>query len=225
MRHDGIDWGNNPRDRYDGEVQFTDQYIGKLLDFIATRSWVKRTTIIITADHGEEFGEHGMTRHGFEVWNTLVHVPLMIVAPGAAPHHIDVLRSGVDLAPTILELLGVAGDPSFEGTSLVGEVYGAAAPERDVVVDLPMTSDNGRRRALVHGTSKLICFDMDTSCRLFDLASDPMEKTPIVRGAEYRDMKSRYDAMSKTVKEVAPYACGADCLNSAYQKKQQDGAQ
>ena len=113
--HDGIDWGNNPRDRYDGEVTFTDQYIGKLLDFIAERPWAKRTTIIVTADHGEEFGEHGMTRHGFEVWNTLVHVPLMILAPGAAPRHVDVLRSGIDLAPTILELLGVTGRPLVRG--------------------------------------------------------------------------------------------------------------
>jgi choline-sulfatase len=228
QHHDGIDWGPNPRDRYDGEVTFTDRYLGKLLDFIAAQSWAQRTTIIVTADHGEEFGEHGMTRHGFEVWNTLVHVPLMIVAPGAPPRHIDVQRSGIDLAPTILQFFGVEGDPSFEGKSLVEEVYGAPTPERDVVVDLPMTSDSGRRRALVHGTEKLICFDTDSSCRLFDLAIDPMERSPIVRGDDYTAMKGRYDALTKTIKEVAPYGCGADCLNSAYRKKQQqqqDGAQ
>lgn len=221
QQHDGIDWGKNPRDRYDGEVQFTDQYIGKLLDFIASRSWAKRTTIIVTADHGEEFGEHGMTRHGFEVWNTLVHVPLMIVAPGATPHHIDELRSGIDLAPTILQLFGVPRDPSFEGSSLVDEVYGGWSAIRDVVVDLPMTSNNGRRRALVHGTQKIICWDMERDCRLFDLAHDPMEKSPIVRGTAFRDMKARYDAASRNITEVAPYACGADCLNNAYMKKQQ----
>ncbi len=227
QRHDGIDWGNGPRDRYDGEVQFTDRYVGKLLDFIAAQPWAKRTTIIVTADHGEEFGEHGMTRHGFEVWNTLVHVPLMIVAPRATPRHVDVLRSGIDLAPTILELFGVPVDPSFEGTSLVSELYGAPTPERDVVVDLPMTSDSGRRRALVHGTEKIICFDTDSTCRLFDLATDPMEKSPIVKGAAFAEMKSRYDAYTKKVKEVAPYNCGADCLNTAYRKKlqPQDGAQ
>jgi choline-sulfatase len=225
MHHDGIDWGKNPRDRYDGEVTFTDQYLGKLLDFIATRAWAKRTTIIVTADHGEEFGEHGMTRHGFEVWNTLVHVPLMIVAPGASPHHVDALRSGIDLAPTILEVLGVGGDPSFEGKSLVGEIYGGSALERDVIVDLPMTSDSGRRRALVHGSEKLICVDTDSACQLFDLALDPMEKSPIVRGADFIDMKTRYAAVVKTIKEVAPYNCGSDCLNSAYRKKQQEEGQ
>jgi arylsulfatase A-like enzyme len=166
-----------------------------------------------------------MTRHGFEVWNTLVHVPLMVIAPGATPHHIDQLRSGIDLAPTILELFGVPGDPSFEGSSLVGEVYGGWSAIRDVMVDLPMTSNSGRRRALVHGTQKIICFDTDGDCRLFDLAHDPMEKSPILRGDAFADMKARYLQASGNIREVAPYACGADCLNNAYMKKQQDGAQ
>jgi choline-sulfatase len=225
IHHDGIDWGSNPRDRYDGEVTFTDRYLGKLLDFIATKSWAPRTVIIVTADHGEEFGEHGMTRHGFEVWNTLVHVPLMIVAPGASPKHVDVKRSGIDLAPTILEFFGAPSEPSFEGKSLVGEVYGATPEERDVVVDLPMTSDSGRRRALLHDTEKLICFDNDNACRLYYLDTDPMEKAPVTTGPEYASMKARYDAAAKGIKEVAPFACGADCLNTAYRKKLQDGAQ
>ena len=115
QRHEGIDWGKTDRDRYDGEVEFTDRYLGKLLDFIATKSWASRTVIIVTADHGEEFGEHNMTRHGFEVWQTLVHVPLMIVAPGAQPRHVDVPRSAIDLAPTITELFGVAAGSVVRG--------------------------------------------------------------------------------------------------------------
>jgi choline-sulfatase len=219
IKHDGIDWGRGPRDRYDGEVTFTDAYVGKLLDFIAQRPWAKRTIIVVTSDHGEEFGEHGMTRHGFEVWETLVHVPLMILAPGVKPRRIDALRSALDLAPTILDLLGVRPQGSFEGKSLVSEIYGGPIEERDVVVDLPMTSDNGRRRALLHGTDKLICFDGDSFCKLFDLAKDPMETSPVPRGPAYASMKRRYDEAAKAVKEVTPYACNADCLNHAYRKK------
>ena len=219
IRHDGIDWGSGARDRYDGEVTFTDQYVGKLLDFIATRSWASRTVIIVTSDHGEEFGEHGMTRHGFEVWNTLVHVPLMVLAPGAPARHIDALRSGLDLAPTILELFDVPNDPAFEGTSLVGEIYGGPTEERDVVVDLPATSDNGRRRGLVHGSEKLICFDTDSYCKLFDLDADPLEKAPLAKGPEVAEMKQRYQAVVHRTTEVTPFACAADCLNSGYRKK------
>jgi choline-sulfatase len=214
-RHQGIDWGKTDRDRYDGEVTFTDQYIGKLLDFIAAQSWAPRTIVIVTSDHGEEFGEHNMTRHGFEVWETLVHVPLMIVAPRAPPRRIDVPRSAVDLAPTILELSGVAPDPSYEGKSLVAEVYGGPNEPRDVVVDLPMTSDNGRRRALIHGSEKLICFDNDNYCKLFDVANDPMERNPVVKGGEHQAMKERYQAFVKTLKEIPPYSCTGDCLNSS----------
>ncbi len=219
IRHEGIDWGKTSRDRYDGEITFTDRYVGKLLDFIAARSWAGRTTVIVTADHGEEFGEHGMTRHGFEVWETLVHVPLMVFAPGAKPATIDAPRSAVDLAPTILDLLGVAPDPAFEGRSLVAEVYGTPGEDRDVVVDLPATSDNGRRRALVHGDEKIICFDTNNACKLFDLAADPMEKTPAVKGPEFKEMKARYDSAAKATREITPYACAGDCLAGGYRKK------
>ena len=219
LRHDGIDWGKTDRDRYDGEVQFTDQALGKLLDFIASKPWASRTVIIVTADHGEEFGEHNMARHGFEVWETLVHVPLMFVAPGAPARRVDVPRSAIDLAPTITELFGVAPDPSFEGKSLVGEIYGAPSEPRDIVVDLPATSDNGRRRALIHGNEKLICFDNDNYCKLFDLSKDPMERDPIMKGDEAREMRERYRAMAKTLKEIPPYACNGDCLNSSARRK------
>lgn len=221
QRHDGIDWGKSARDRYDGEVTFTDRYVGKLLDFIAKQSWADRTVLILTSDHGEEFGEHGMSRHGFEIWETLTHVPLMVLAPGNAPRRIDVLRSTIDLAPTILEFFGVAPDSSYEGHSLVREIYGAPAEARDIWVDLPMTSDNGKRRALLHESEKLLCFDGDALCRLFDLANDPLERKPLPRGPELSDMKERYAEASKSIREIAPYACKDDCLNHGYAKKKE----
>jgi arylsulfatase A-like enzyme len=219
IKHAGIDWGSGQRDRYDGEVTFTDEHVGKLLDFIAGKPWASRTVVIVTSDHGEEFGEHSMARHGFEIWETLVRVPLMVVAPGAAPRHVEVPRGAIDLAPTLLDLFGVEAPPAFEGKSLVPEVYGAAPEERDVVVDLPMTSDNMRRRALVHGDEKLICFDNDSYCKLYDLARDPLEQSPTMRGDDYKDMKERYQAVAKSIKEVAPYACGPDCLKTGYNNK------
>jgi hypothetical protein len=222
---DGIPpYGPKLRDKYDAEVTFTDRYLGKLLDFIDGKPWGKRTVIVVTADHGEAFGEHNMFSHGFELWENLVHVPLFFVVPGVSPKHIDTPRSTLDLAPTILELLGLpltAGADGavleLEGKSLVPEVVrGEAAPERDVVIDLPMTSDNDKRRALVHGTQKIIAYGKDEVLRLYDLSADPDEKSPILHGAAFDDMAKRYREMSKGVKEVAPYACAAGCLNRAY---------
>lgn len=218
---DGIPpYGKTLRDRYDAEVLYTDQHLGKLLDFIAKKPWAANTAIIVTADHGEAFGEHKMFSHGFELWENLVRVPMFFVVPGVAPKHVDTPRSAIDLAPTILELMGVAPDPGFEGKSLVPELTGKVAQpeERDVVIDLPMTSDNDKRRAIVRGSQKIIAFGKDEALRLYDLAKDPEENSPVTRGEAFDAMAKRYRDYSKTVKEVAPTSCGAGCLNRAYVK-------
>jgi arylsulfatase A-like enzyme len=225
---DGIPaYGPKLRDKYDAEVTFTDRYLGKLLDFVDGKPWGKRTIVIVTADHGEAFGEHNQFAHGFELWEHLVRVPMFFVIPGMAAKRIDVPRSTIDLAPTILELLGVSakaavdggGALELEGTSLVAELSGKGTPaERDVVLDLPMTSDNDKRRAIIHGTLKIVAYGKEEGLRLYDLAADPEEKNPITRGDEFDEMARRYRELSKTVKEAVPYACGPTCLNRAYVK-------
>jgi choline-sulfatase len=212
-------WGRTIRDRYDGEVTFTDKYVGKLLDFIASRPWGARTAIVVSADHGEAFGEHGQYSHGFELWENLVRVPLFFVVPGAKPRHIDAARSAIDLAPTLLDLFGLPSEPSFEGKSLLPELFGAPAEARDIVLDLPATSDSDRRRGIVHGKWKLIAFSDDKFFQLFDLEADPGELHPILRGDDFNDMLARYKSASRGIHDVAPYGCREDCLNGAYHKK------
>jgi arylsulfatase A-like enzyme len=73
--HDGFDFGTKGRDRYDGEIAFVDQQIGRLLDFVQQGPLNDNTVIIVSSDHGEAFGEHGLYRHGFEVWEELIRVP------------------------------------------------------------------------------------------------------------------------------------------------------
>ncbi len=243
MAHDGIDWGKGLRDRYDGEVTFCDRYVGKLLDFIATRTWAKRTVVIVTADHGELFGEHHRYLHGFELWEPLVRVPLLFVLPPSAGESlgdggdavpgeaakgpvdpsrgrvIDTPRSARDLAPTILDLFGLPKEPSFEGESLVPELYGEVAPPRDVVIDLPATSDNDRRRAFLHGKYKLIAFGpKDAQIQVFDVVADPDEAKPL-SGPEVDEVVRLYRELEKSVKDVPPTRCGDTCLNGAYNHK------
>ena len=220
---DGIPpYGKTLRDRYDAEVTYTDRYIGKLLDFVEKQSWAKRTAIIVTADHGEAFGEHNQYSHGFELWENLVRVPLFFVVPGRKPRHIDVPRSDIDLVPTIFSLMNVPVDPAagFEGHNLRAEIDGADAAPRDVVLDLPMTSDNDKRRALVQGRMKMIGFGKEEALRLYDLDKDPEEKSPIMRGEAFDAMAKRFREISKGVKEVAPTGCNVGCLNRAYAHKQ-----
>lgn len=222
---DGIaPYGPKLRDKYDAEVTFTDRYLGKLLDFVESKPWGERTVIVVTADHGEAFGEHGQFSHGFELWENLVRVPMFVLLPGVAPKRIDVPRSALDLAPTILELLGVdpaspagGGPLHLEGKSLVSEMTGRKAPEeRDVILDLPMTSDNDKRRAVVHGNLKIVAYGNEELLKLYDVALDPEEKKPITSGPTFDEMTRRYRAATANIREVAPYACGVRCLNRAY---------
>jgi choline-sulfatase len=211
---DGIpSYGKKLRDQYDGEVQFTDGYVGKLLEFAKKQVWWSETALLITSDHGEALGEHGQYRHGFELWENLVRVPLFVCAPGAAPRHIDAKRTGLDLAPTILELLSVPAEPSFTGQSLVAEVYGGKADDKDIVVDLPATSNNDKRRALVHDHFKIIGYGESMFSRVFDLEKDPGEMSPVSSSDPIvQEMQRRLAAYNKSMKEVPATACGKGCL-------------
>ncbi|HSN97959.1 MAG TPA: sulfatase-like hydrolase/transferase, partial [Candidatus Nanopelagicales bacterium] len=207
MTHEGVEkFGKKARDLYDGEMKFTDQHVGKLIDFVKQQDWGKRTAIIVTADHGEAFGEHKMYRHGFEIWDVLTHVPLIIQAPGVTPRRIDEPRSTIDLAPTILELTGAPPEASLKGKSLVPELYGAKAEPRDVIIDLPRTSDNDRRRALIHEQYKLIAHGDDDAFELFDIIADPGEKKDLKREQKevFEQMKARYKERSAAIEDVCP---------------------
>ncbi|MFO0677724.1 MAG: sulfatase [Polyangiaceae bacterium] len=219
LPHDGIPFGKGLREHYDGEVTFTDRWVKKLLDFVAAAPWGARTVVVVSADHGEAFGEHKMFVHGFELWENLVHVPLFFVIPGVPPRRIDTPRSAVDLAPTFLELLGVAPNPEFRGTSLVPELLGGPSEPRDVVLDLPTTSDSDKRRALVRGTEKVIASGEKPTYQYFDLAADPDEASPVTRGEAFDRMVTRLKEIGKTIPEVPPTRCKEDCLNGAYNKK------
>jgi arylsulfatase A-like enzyme len=199
-------FGKRPRDLYDEEVFFTDLWIGKLLDWVESQPWAARTAIIVTADHGEAFGEHGLTRHAHELYEELIRVPLFIHVPGTKARVVDTPRGHADLAPTFLELLGAKPIATLHGTSLVPELRGADAPPRDVISDLPEDEYNERRRALIHENTKIIAFGNDVRFALYDLEADPKESDDLIRKRpELADeMRRRYKDASKQITEVAP---------------------
>ena len=81
-----------------------------------------------------------------------------------------------------------------------------------------MTSDNDKRRAIVRDKLKIVAYGKDELLKLYDLAADPEEKAPIMRGEAFDAMAKRYREYAKTVKEVAPTQCNVGCLNRAYVK-------
>ncbi len=159
---------------------FTDHHIGRLLDFVAQQAWGGDTAVVVTSDHGEAFGEHGMSFHGGELWEPLVRVPLLVYFPGVRPHHVPVKRSHIDLVPTMLDLLGVEAPAQGElsGRSMLPDLLakqGDSFDERDVYIDMPVGPYTGMRRALITGpTPGLKLYNMGPNqFALFDLATRP----------------------------------------------------
>ncbi len=197
-------FGNAARDLYDSEVAFTDLHVGRLLDRIAKAPWAKRASVIVTSDHGEAFNEHKMWRHGVELWEVLIRVPMIIHVPGVPPARVKARRSLIDLVPTMLELLALPLPPNREqagaessdfisGQSLAGEVLakpGQPQTERDILVDMPAGPYNEARRAFIHGDLKLI-ISRGAQKELFDLATDPDERKNIWRDRR-KDIEAHY---------------------------------
>ncbi len=202
------DFGKKNRDRYDSEVWYTDFWLGKVLEFCKAQSWWKDTALIVTADHGEAFGEHGMYKHAFEVWDVLTRVPLIVHAPGAAPHRIRELRTHIDIAPTVLDLMGQKPLPGFQGQSLVPEIYGAETPQvrEPVLLELAEDSHNPARRAIVAGDYKLIVFGTGQRF-LFDLKSDPGEEKNLAKSHpdKLAEMQALFDKAFAAVPSIEPY--------------------
>ncbi|RYE94643.1 MAG: sulfatase, partial [Myxococcales bacterium] len=206
---DGPDFGKGQRDLYDGEIAFTDRQLGRLLDFVDQQPWSKRLAIIVTSDHGEAFGEHKLIRHGFEIWEELVRVPLLVHIPGVAPGRVQARRSGIDLVPTLLDLFRVEPTSAtpydfVSGRSLLPDVARPSAAEaRDVFIDMPAGPNNDERRALIHGDRKLYVAS-GASFQLFDLASDPGEKTDLGDSdkAALAEEKSRYESFKSGLREI-----------------------
>lgn len=204
------DFGKKARDRYDGEIFFTDLWIGKLLDFARAAPFWKNTVVIVSADHGEAFGEHAMYKHAFEVWEVLTRVPLFFFGPGMSPRKIERRRSHIDLAPTILELLGVPAPPDFQGKSLVPELFGGEPDVREpILVELAEDSHNPPRRGLVFGSWKLIEFEHGRF-ELYDLSSDPGETRNLAkeRPRELAEMKQRLTERYQSLPVVDPHGGG-----------------
>ncbi|HVP57688.1 MAG TPA: sulfatase, partial [bacterium] len=128
--------GGNP---YDGEIAFTDQELGKVIAYLAAQHLLKRTLVILTADHGEGFGEHGEQTHGLLLYNGTLRVPLIIRVPEASrlarvagkavrgTFQQQPART-IDIYPTALEILGYKQMTDVDGRSLVPMLEGKTLP-------------------------------------------------------------------------------------------------
>jgi arylsulfatase A-like enzyme len=166
--------------QYDGGIAYLDSQIGKLLARLRELNSYENTLILITSDHGEAFGEHGLMQHGTgSVYGDQVHVPLLVKFPGQhQAHQSDALTSHVDMMPTVLDVAGCALPRGLQGQNLVhsrddSEMVYAEARAFGVYQSANPRL-RGERRALYLGAWKLITSTVGEP-ELYNLTTDPGE--------------------------------------------------
>lgn len=163
-------FGERDVDRYDSEIAFADETLGKLVKLVRDRH--PSSVVIVAADHGEEFGDHGGRYHGTTVYEEQVRVPMVISAPGAiTPQVVEEPVQSIDLLPTLLSALDVPRPPRMRGRDL-GPILSGRKPKGAGLA----LSETEEQVLLADGSSRLVCQRRVGACQLYDVAADPGQK-------------------------------------------------
>ncbi len=165
------------RGQFEGEVLYTDRYVGEMLDALDRLGIADRTIVVIVADHGEAFLEHHWLGHTNRVDETLVHVPLLLRGPGVTPGRIRSRVSTVQIGATLLRLAGL--DPAGFGMAPPLPLDSAGARGRPALAE---TERRGCFTALVADRYKLVIDHRTCRASLFDLVEDPGETRDLADG-------------------------------------------
>jgi arylsulfatase A-like enzyme/HEAT repeat protein len=190
-RHAGFDFGTRDIDRYDSEIAYSDMVVGKVLALLREKR--PGAIVIVAADHGEEFGEHGGRYHGTTLFDEQEHIPLIVAVPGLRPHVVAGPVEIIDIPATILGLLDIPPPLRMRGTDLGPWLQSGTIPESRLP---PAFAEVEDKRMVALGTEKLICSISKDYCSYFDLATDPGEQHDLAdqRPERVTALRQRIDA-------------------------------
>ncbi|MGH9419421.1 MAG: sulfatase-like hydrolase/transferase [Thermoanaerobaculia bacterium] len=181
---------------YDGEVEYVDAQIARLLASIDRAN----TIVVVAGDHGESLGEHGELTHGLLLYEPTLHVPMIICAPSLAPRVIRTPVSTVDLAPTVASLAAIPLAKPVDGRDLGADLRAGREPEPAAVyaeTQYPVTFGWSELASMRLASAKLISAP---SPELYQLDRDPGETANVLTTdrREYRDLATRLDKLRAT---------------------------
>jgi hypothetical protein len=186
-------FGERDIDRYDSEVALADEGVGEIV--AAVRARQPGAVVIVTADHGEEFGEHHGRYHGTTVYEEQVRVPLVVSAPGVAARRIEAPVQTIDILPSVLAALDIPLPPRIWGRSLGPWLARGAPPSAPgPPVAFAVTDDQAM---LAEGEWRLVCARRAGACALYDLDLDPGETRDVSSGE-----RERFAAMKASLRHV-----------------------
>ncbi len=163
---------------YDGEIRLVDDYIGRLRDHVEELGIADRTVFVITADHGDEFFEHGRKGHHRTLYEEVLRVPLVISVPGLSRpgRKVDGEVSIIDIAPTLLGLAGIPKPRGLEGVDLSSLFSGGnTPPSRAVYSELYRGGSMNIQISERVNSKKLIHHFKRRQAEAYDLSADPSE--------------------------------------------------
>ena len=155
------------------EVVVVDKQLGRLRKFLKQKGLEDRTILIVAADHGEAFGEHGMSFHAKAIYEEFLRVPLLVDLPGVKARTVSTPVTTLDIGPTILDIFGLPVPPTHMGESLLPLIVGESRE-----LSRPIAAESGRRmQALYLKDGKKVIIDVPRhSVEVYDLNLDPGEK-------------------------------------------------
>lgn len=179
---------------YEGEVALVDKYTGLFMEELEGLGLRDRTLVVFLSDHGTFNGEHGLLGKGtIYLYEPLVHIPLILACPGRLPagRVVDGLVEGIDIMPTVLELLGLPRPGGVQGVSFLPLAEGRAERTRAEVY-LEHGSPRDPLRGIRTEKWKYV-YSPNGGCELYDLERDPYELSNLVDEEEdtVRDMQRR----------------------------------
>jgi arylsulfatase A-like enzyme len=168
------------RELYAGETAYLDQQIGRLLRQLDEQDRWRDTIVVFTSDHGEGLGDHGRSGHIDQLYDSLLRVPLLIIAEGLIPSNevVDLPVRLIDLLPTVLDLAGIPTPAGVHGTSLVPLMTDPTGGG-----PLPVIGSTYRplaefdQRSLIQFPYKYIVNLQTMDEELYDLRADPKEQS------------------------------------------------
>lgn len=159
------------KNAYADSLAYVDAQIARLFEHLRRRGLWDRTVIVLTGDHGQAFHEHGFSAHAGPIYNEVMKVPLIVSAPGLQAGPDERLSQHADIAPSILDLLGLPPHPGFQGMSLFD-----ASSSRERSIYMVAQTPQAHQIGIVRDRYKLIYDEWQQRYELYDLASDPAEK-------------------------------------------------
>lgn len=197
---DHVFGGDESVDAYDSEVATADAEVGAIIEVVEKRR--PGAVFVVSADHGEEFGDHGGRYHGTTVYEEQVRVPLVIVGPGIAPSVVRAPVQTIDLLPTTLAALDVPQPARVRGRDLGAMLAGKQQGEEGLAF-----AETDDYTLVARGDERLVCVRKIGSCTLFDVRTDPLEKRPIGdRPARVQELRRLTAAIERENGKLEPSA-------------------